>query len=293
MCSKRKFCLFLLTALFYAYLFFFPKKAFAATIVINEFMPHPSSGDDWIELYNATSQSIAIDNWKIFDSTSAVVTLTGSIDANGFKVIDVSNRLNNGGDTVTVKDQNDATIDEYIYVSDPGTNYSYGRTIDGTGAWVTFNASTKGSTNNSATPVPTSTPTPSPSLTPTNVPTPTKTPTPTPTSKPTATPTPKPANTATPTPTAKATSINIPTSTLSPTKTTAKITSSSAVLGAKTAKPTKTPTFTPAPSKNVKKIDSTKPIFPQLFMGAGVLCLAGCGILGFRIYQKGKLINNA
>lgn len=112
---------------------------------------------------------------------------------------------------------------------------------------------------------------------------PTNTPTPTPTNSPTATPT----KTPTPLPTVKATATI--TQTISPTKIEAKITSSSAVLGAKTAKSTKIPTSTLAPSRNVKKIESTRPIFPQLFMGAGVLCLSGCGILGFRVYKKGKI----
>lgn len=301
MCSKRKFCMFLLTALFYAYLFFFPKKAFA-TLYINEFSSDTAGSgadQDWVEIYNSGPDAIDLSLYRLRDSTSSnKKDLSGNISGGSFSAFDFSDSLNKTGDTIRLLLISDDvnTVDQVIYgsggsVGAPSTGQSGGRQTDGGGSWILFSSQTKGSTNNSSTPVPTATLTPTPSLTPTSVPTPTKTPTPTSTPKPAATSTPKPANTATPAPTSKITVTSTPTITLL--KAEAKITSKSAVLGEKTAKPTKTPTFTPAPSKNVKKINSTQPIFPQLFMGAGVLCLAGCGILGFRIYQKGKLINNA
>lgn len=136
---------------------------------------------------------------------------------------------------------------------------------------------------------PSSTPTPAPTNTPAPTSTPTKTPTPAPTSKPAATSNPKPANTATPAPTAKATPTNTPTSTVTPTRAEAKI-SASAVLAKKTTKPTETLTPT-IPIKNADVLGVSTNIFPQLLIGAGILCLSGCGILGFRIYKKGKIIH--
>lgn len=176
----------------FLFIFFFMQlsPAFAVEIVINEFMPHLSSGDDWIELFNAGSQAVTVDNWAIVDTTSTVITLSGTIEGNGFKVLEVSNRLNNGGDTIRLKDQTGTEVDTYLYNADPGIDISIGRQPDGGTAWVNFASATKGTSNKTATAAPTSTPTSAPTPTPSKTPTPTKTPTPIKTPTPTRTPTP-------------------------------------------------------------------------------------------------------
>lgn len=159
----------------------------ANSVVLNEFMPHPSPGSDWVEIYNPSSDNIDLSNWLLVDITSTIKTLSGNITANGFVTFDVTNRLNNSGDSIYLKDPAGNTIDNYSYNSDPGINKSFGKSPDG-GTWTILASSSKGTSNGEQ-------PTPSPA------PTPTPTPTPKPTTKPSSTATPIPTHTPIPTPT--------------------------------------------------------------------------------------------
>jgi hypothetical protein len=176
-------------------------KTFAQdpSVVINEFLSHPSSGNDWIELYNPTDSEIDISNWKAVDSASTMKTFSSGtiIEPYGFYTFEVSNRLNNNGDNIIIKDKDDNTVDQKDYNTDPGVGISIGRVYDGSPDWTTFLTPTPGSSNGSP---PTPTPTSSPTFSPTPTPTPSPTPTPTPTLSPTPTPTPTPTSTPTPSP---------------------------------------------------------------------------------------------
>lgn len=198
-------------ALIFLLLLFFPSKVYAVSdhIVINEFMPHPSPDPDWVELYNPTNSDIDISGWVIADSSTNKITIPSStvLNAKQFIYYTFSNKLNNDGDTVRLKESEGSTtsIDEKQYLADPGINISIGRLPDGQDNWVTFNTSTPGSTNNpsSPTPVPTIVPTETPTITPTVTPTaaPTLEPTPTATPLPTEIPSPSPTIVIIPTPT--------------------------------------------------------------------------------------------
>ncbi len=144
------------------FLFFGVRTVFANSVVLNELMPHPSPGSDWIEIYNPTDNNIDLSNWILVDSTSTMKTLSGSISAKGFVTFDVTNRLNNSGDSIYLKDSSSTTIDNYSYSLDPGINKSIGRNPDG-GSWTTLASSSKG-TSNGQTP-PTANPTPAPTST--------------------------------------------------------------------------------------------------------------------------------
>lgn len=183
-------------------------------IVINEFLPHPPSPEnDWVELYNPTLSDVDISGWVITDnSTNKIDIPPGTIlSSKQFIYFEFSNRLNNGGDTVRLKESFSASssIDEKEYTSDPGIGVSIGRLHDGEDNWITFSAPTKGYSNNSYTPSPEFTPTPTPIVTPTLTPEETSTSTPTPTVTPTLSPeisptlfptlTPSPENTPNPT----------------------------------------------------------------------------------------------
>lgn len=149
------------------------KPVFASSVVLNEIHPHPASGNDWIEIYNPTSTDIDLTNWIIEDSTSTIKTLSGNINPNSFVYIEVSNRLNNSGDSVILKNALGATIDSHIYASDPGIDISLGRNPDG-GSWTTLSNSSQNSSNNNSqgitpTPTATSTPSPTPSPSPQNI----------------------------------------------------------------------------------------------------------------------------
>jgi hypothetical protein len=92
-------------------------------------------------------------------------------------------------------------LDEKEYSSNPGEGKSYGRSPNGTGGFIVYDAASvsKGVVNPTPTEVPTPTPTPQPTEVPTEAPEPTATPTPEPTLTPT--PTTKPTTKPSPTPT--------------------------------------------------------------------------------------------
>ena len=172
--------LILLTVFFFT--FFSP--VLAISVVINEILPHPSSeNSDWIELYKTDSAEIDMSSWKIEDSTGVVKTLaegTKFASSSSFMQFSLSNRLNNGGDGVKLKDENGVLVDEKSYNQDPGIGISLGRYPDGADFWGILVSASPNSPNSDFVPTSTSTPTP----------TPTSTPLPKPTSKPTATPKP-------------------------------------------------------------------------------------------------------
>lgn len=116
-------------------------------IVINEVLVHPSSGDDWIELYNPGSESIVVTGWQIKDAKSSVFTLEGTIDPGSYHIADVSNRLNNTGDIVSLINSDGLVVDTYTYDKDPGVDQSYGRFPNGTGNFSHLQSATKATEN--------------------------------------------------------------------------------------------------------------------------------------------------
>ena len=111
----------------------------APHIVINEFVANPSSGgNDWVELYNPTGGDISLDGWALNDSltTSHMKSLSGTINASGYRVFEVSNRLDKNDDIITLLNGT-TVVDEVTYGSATGnapvptTNESAGRYPNG------------------------------------------------------------------------------------------------------------------------------------------------------------------
>ena len=127
-----------------------PRSVFAAqNLFINEFLPHPSSGNDWIEIYNPNDAEVSISGYKLNDSTSQIKEITEStIGPKCFLVLEVSNRLNNSGDSIYLYDKNGTQQDQQSYSTDPGVDTSWSRHPDG-GSWQVSSALTKGGSNNS------------------------------------------------------------------------------------------------------------------------------------------------
>ncbi|MDZ4210000.1 MAG: lamin tail domain-containing protein, partial [Candidatus Curtissbacteria bacterium] len=175
----------------------YPKSALA-NIYINEFLPSPSSGQDWVELYNTDGESVNLEGWVLDDegtSTNMFEIHDSTISAHGFLTFDVGTRLNKTEDTIYLKNKDSQEVDSYHYGTDLGDDVSFGRMPDGSN-WGICQNLTKGASNSctAATPTPAPTNTPTPQL---------ENPTPTPTTKPSPTPTKKPTPTPTlePTPT--------------------------------------------------------------------------------------------
>ena len=175
------------------FLMAFPSSVFASTVVINELLPNPISGEDWVELYNVGIESIDLNGWYLRDeATTHIKDFSSStvVAPGAFLAVDVGTRLNKEKDTVMLYNNTDTSLDSQLYTANPGDGVSVGRYPDGSSTWVSLQNPTKESSNRG--PLPSSTPTP------TNVPTPTKTPSPTKTPTPPRTPTPDVIPTNTP-----------------------------------------------------------------------------------------------
>ncbi len=119
--------------------------ASALDVVINEVAwagSLDSSSDEWIELKNNTSSAIDLTGWSILDDGSSTYSLSGTIPANGYFLIEsnesaistisadsvVTLSLANTGDSLVLQDASGNTID----------------TVDGTGgAWMAGSNPTK------------------------------------------------------------------------------------------------------------------------------------------------------
>ena len=217
------------------------------TILINEVMPAPASGPEWVELYNPSDAAIDVGGWRIDDDTPGGTQTTiaaGSVvPARGYLVVPLSSAiLNNTGDSVTLIDADGSTIDAVAFGAMRSTE-SYGRRTDGAAEWLK-SAPSAGTSNallvvtasqTATTVVHTHTPTTAPATTvvdASETPLPPVPPTAVPTHTPTASALPdeaSPVATTTPSDTA------VPPPTATPTQT-------------QTSSPTKTPSVTRTPS---------------------------------------------
>ncbi|MDP2365479.1 MAG: lamin tail domain-containing protein, partial [Ignavibacteria bacterium] len=112
-------------------------------LVINEIMYAPSSGEpEWIEIFNRTSDSINLKNWKLSDASTTITITTQDkfIATNSFLVISRDSTilnyytvpsqiitanipaLNNTGDAVVIKDTLGIKIDSVSYLPNWGGN---------------------------------------------------------------------------------------------------------------------------------------------------------------------------
>ncbi|MFP4346401.1 MAG: lamin tail domain-containing protein [Anaerolineales bacterium] len=129
----------------------------AGEVLLNEVLPAPSSGSEWVELYNTTAGEIDLSHCYLDDIAdgggSPYQIPTGTtIAAGGFWTVDFSSFYNNGGDDVRLLKEDATTIlDSYTYGS---TDYdvSWYRSPDG-GTWAVdaTTSPTKGATNGGVT----------------------------------------------------------------------------------------------------------------------------------------------
>jgi len=72
---------------------------------INEVMPTPSSGDDWIEIYNPTASAVGLGQYRVEDSKGFVQLLSGTIASSGFLIVSLS-----GGDILADSGEDEMKI---------------------------------------------------------------------------------------------------------------------------------------------------------------------------------------
>ncbi len=144
-------------------------------LVINEFLASNDFAyadefdgfDDWVELYNGTSEAIDIGGMYFTDdpedtepyqipTTDATLT---TIPAGGYLVLwcdkeseqgvlHIEVKLSSDGESVVLIDSDGVTtIDSYTFDAQV-TDVSMGRTTDGADTWTTFTTPTPGASNN-------------------------------------------------------------------------------------------------------------------------------------------------
>ena len=274
---------------FFATIFFlslaFPPHVLAGDVVINEFLVDPDSSQ-WVELYNKGTTPIDIGSWFIDDnggSQKFTIPSGTLINPSEYKIFESGFFNLNRTTADTVQLLNGTSLeDSYSYTTGPGSNKSYGRDIDGVGEWAIFNNPTKGSTNNSSTPMPVPTSTPSP--------TPTSSPTPKPIK---ITSTKPPIKTVAPTSMQKNISPVSSTRQILSAETNSKIDIPTSVLGKSTesAIATLTPKVYNA-KQEAKVLGSNQNNIFKVLIGAGGIFILACAMLLFRYFKNTKIDND-
>src|SRR3989344_2917430 len=148
--------------LVFAIVMFFLEYSFAlADVVINEFVSDPDSGSEWIELFNDSSAEVSLSDWSWTDLASpggetehesSPRSLSGTVSAAGFFVLEMNNVLNNSGDSIGL--YNGASlIDRVTFGSVDGYSQDLALPAKGksgaliSGNWQTNQESTKGAVN--------------------------------------------------------------------------------------------------------------------------------------------------
>lgn len=87
------------------------------SVLITELYPIPKSGEEeFVELFNRTSESIDLTYWYISDGSGSKTILSGSLSSLTYKIIEKpKGSLNNAGDLLSLYAANDMLIDKVAY----------------------------------------------------------------------------------------------------------------------------------------------------------------------------------
>lgn len=88
------------------------------TVFLTEFMACPNTGNEWIELYNASDTPIEATNWQVIDGANNKKSINGTINSGAFSTFQWSGSLlNNTGDSFSVITATGQIIGEGSYES--------------------------------------------------------------------------------------------------------------------------------------------------------------------------------
>ncbi len=140
-----------------------------ASLLISEVHPNPSTGLEWVELFNPSQTATDLTGWTIEDqltTPSIAVPLTGTLEPQMYLAFDIPTaKLNNTVDGVTLKDDTEVIIDVMSY-SSTSTGLSWSRqTMTNTAPFVLTEPS-KNQSNPTPSPSPLASPAPLPSPSP-------------------------------------------------------------------------------------------------------------------------------
>lgn len=146
--ALKKVCL---NAGFFVLFSIISSSSISAQIFINEILPNPSEGNnEWVELYNNSSEAVDVSAWILVDAAGHQWGLTevGSVAASGYAIFTYfgDGWLNNGGDSLFLKN-GDALIDSYTYTISISEDVSFGRYPDGASDWQVLNMVSPGEAN--------------------------------------------------------------------------------------------------------------------------------------------------
>ncbi len=117
------------------------------TIRLNEIMAYPTEGPEWIEIISTLPNSIIdLDGMTIYDAAGKILTLNGLLTPDQpYMAFSLNSaKLNNGGDTVYVKNADGHDIDILTYDSSKkGVSWA----LDESDAWLETTTSTPGAAN--------------------------------------------------------------------------------------------------------------------------------------------------
>ncbi|MDD4995050.1 MAG: lamin tail domain-containing protein [Patescibacteria group bacterium] len=83
-------------------------------ILINEILPNPAEGSEWIELFNPTTSTADLAGWSLEDGAGRIASLSGEIEPGYWLYVLNSAKLNNGGDKIYIE-YNEQIIDRVAY----------------------------------------------------------------------------------------------------------------------------------------------------------------------------------
>uniref|UniRef100_A0A7C4M0V7 PKD domain-containing protein n=1 Tax=candidate division CPR3 bacterium TaxID=2268181 RepID=A0A7C4M0V7_UNCC3 len=110
-------------------------------IYLNEVFPAPSSGEEWIEIFNGDTIPVNLNGWTIEDTNGTIIIYTFNnslIEPDEFLILykNVSGiTLNNTGDGLILKNPDGAIVDQYNYSSTP-SDKSWSRIELGSNEWT-------------------------------------------------------------------------------------------------------------------------------------------------------------
>ena len=135
-----------------------------ADVVISEFVSDPESGSEWVELLNTSSSEINLDGWNWTELASpggetehesSPKSLSGTIAPSGLFVFEMTNALNNTGDSIGLYSGTNlesrvtfGNVSGYQIDLDKPAKGKSGALISG--SWQTNQEPTKGTTNPSS-----------------------------------------------------------------------------------------------------------------------------------------------
>jgi DNA/RNA endonuclease YhcR with UshA esterase domain len=124
-----------------------------SSLKLNEFVSYPTTGNEWVEIYNISTTTIDFTGGEICDSReTGCKNASGTVAGQGWFYLDLltASFLNNDGDSVIFKNASGAIIDrrDFAGATAPGKGRAAARGTDGTGDWAITTSLTPGAANN-------------------------------------------------------------------------------------------------------------------------------------------------